>query len=259
MQTYGKLVEIWGNITSLDKETAPLDATVYRNRIADYFHVGPYYYYVFDVPNTAFEFISDNMLTILGYDPNSITVTDIIEKIHPDDIPFFIQCENATVEFAKTISPKQLLNYKISYDYRIRKSTGEYIRILQQVVTIEIDLETGDLIKTLGIHTDISHIKSVEQPQNESILSFIGLNGEKSYYKTYRDLFVHSNEIQINLSPRQKQIVSCLMNGMNSQEIADSLFISKNTVDTHRRKILDLFKVKNTTQLILKVSKSGWL
>ncbi len=259
MQTYGKLVEIWGNITSLEKETTPIDTSVYRNRLADYFHVGPYYYYVFDVPNTAFEFISDNMFSILGYNPNSLTVTDFIEKIHADDIPYFIQCEHAIVEFAKTIHPKQLLNYKLSYDYRIRKSTGEYIRILQQVVTLEIDFETGDLIKTLGIHTDISHIKSVEQPQNESILSFIGLNGEKSYFKTYRDLFANSNEIQIDLSPRQKQIVSCLMNGMSSQEIADSLFISKNTVDTHRRKILDLFRVKNTTQLILKVSKSGWL
>ncbi len=39
------------------------------------------------------------------------------------------------------------------------------------------------------------------------------------------------------LSNREKDIVSLLSLGLDSQAIANQLFISKNTVDTHRRNI----------------------
>lgn len=259
MESYGKLIEIWGNITSVKKENSPFDISDYEKRLVDYFHVGPYYYYIFDVSNTKFEFISDNMATILGYDPKSIGVAEFVEKIHPEDLPYFVQCENAIVEFSKTISPEQLLNYKISYDYRIKKKDGNYIRILQQVITIDMDKESGKIFKTLGIHTNITHIKPLESANNESVLSFIGMHGQRSYSKTRGELLDIREESFSMLTDRQKQIVSCLMNGMSSQEIADNLFISKNTVDTHRRKILEIMRVSNTQQLIVKILKMGWL
>ncbi|MDR6194577.1 LuxR C-terminal-related transcriptional regulator [Siphonobacter sp. SORGH_AS_0500] len=39
------------------------------------------------------------------------------------------------------------------------------------------------------------------------------------------------------LSEREKDVISLLSLGLDSQAIADRLFISKNTVDTHRRNI----------------------
>ncbi len=41
----------------------------------------------------------------------------------------------------------------------------------------------------------------------------------------------------VPLSAREKDIIHLLALGLDSQSIADQLFISKNTVDTHRRNI----------------------
>ena len=52
------------------------------------------------------------------------------------------------------------------------------------------------------------------------------------------------------LSSREKEILQHLVEGKTSQEIADILFVSKNTVDTHRRNILEKTGLKSTNELI---------
>ena len=52
------------------------------------------------------------------------------------------------------------------------------------------------------------------------------------------------------LSQREKEILQYLVDGKTSAEISDLLCISKNTVDTHRRNILEKTGLKSTSQLI---------
>ena len=52
------------------------------------------------------------------------------------------------------------------------------------------------------------------------------------------------------LSEREIEIVGLLAEGLNSQEIGDTLFISKKTVDNHRLNILQKLNVKNVAGLI---------
>jgi Response regulator containing a CheY-like receiver domain and an HTH DNA-binding domain len=51
------------------------------------------------------------------------------------------------------------------------------------------------------------------------------------------------------LSEREKDVVELLLKGHTSKEIADKLFISKATVDTHRRNILEKTGLKSTIEL----------
>ncbi len=52
------------------------------------------------------------------------------------------------------------------------------------------------------------------------------------------------------LTKRERQIVVYLKEGKSSREIADLLFLSKSTVDTHRRRILKKTARKTTAELI---------
>lgn len=52
------------------------------------------------------------------------------------------------------------------------------------------------------------------------------------------------------LSEREREVVSLLLQGHSSKEISEKLFISKSTVDTHRRNILDKTGYKSTAELI---------
>lgn len=54
-----------------------------------------------------------------------------------------------------------------------------------------------------------------------------------------------------NLSKREKEILLKICEGLSNQEIADSLFISKRTVDKHRANLLGKTNSKNTASLIL--------
>jgi len=65
------------------------------------------------------------------------------------------------------------------------------------------------------------------------------------------------NNISELLSKRENEILRLLIQGKKSSEIASELFISINTVDTHRKNILAKCEVKNTAQLIAFASKSG--
>lgn len=53
------------------------------------------------------------------------------------------------------------------------------------------------------------------------------------------------------LSKREKEIIRFVTQGLTSQEIAEKLFLSTYTVDTHRRNILRKLNLKNTAMMVL--------
>lgn len=62
---------------------------------------------------------------------------------------------------------------------------------------------------------------------------------------------------RISITPREKEIVSCLYNGMSSKQIASALYISKATVDTHRQNIIRKWEVTNTAGLMKRAFEEG--
>ena len=57
-------------------------------------------------------------------------------------------------------------------------------------------------------------------------------------------------ENNIVLTRREKEVLELIASGMTNNEIAQKLFISSTTVDTHRKNLLAKFEVKNTASLI---------
>jgi DNA-binding NarL/FixJ family response regulator len=58
------------------------------------------------------------------------------------------------------------------------------------------------------------------------------------------------NRIKVKVTHREQEIVDFIINGFSSKEIADKLFISPETVRTHRKNIFSKFNVNSATQLI---------
>ena len=92
-------------------------------------------------------------------------------------------------------------------------------------------------------------------------------NGEK-YYCRELHRFVFENLMGVEnekkesakkevLSGREKEILDLIVSGKDNREIADKLFISENTVLTHRRNIMRKLNVRNTPQLIITSFKHG--
>ena len=57
------------------------------------------------------------------------------------------------------------------------------------------------------------------------------------------------------LTRRENEILELIAQGLTNQEIADKLFISYTTVDSHRKSLLNKFRAKNVAVLINRASK----
>jgi DNA-binding NarL/FixJ family response regulator len=66
------------------------------------------------------------------------------------------------------------------------------------------------------------------------------------------------NQPRINtekLSDREKEVLECIASGLTTHEVGEKLFISKNTVETHRKNLLYKLKARNTAELITNAYK----
>lgn len=61
------------------------------------------------------------------------------------------------------------------------------------------------------------------------------------------------------ITRREKEILQLIAGGLTNTEIADRLFISIPTVNTHRKSLLEKFNAANTAMLIAKAAKRGIL
>lgn len=66
-----------------------------------------------------------------------------------------------------------------------------------------------------------------------------------------------NTKYKISLNTRELEIIREMSNGLSSQNIGEKLFISRHTVDTYRRSILEKSNCQNTAQLIKFALKSG--
>lgn len=242
---------IWSKmLEGIDTSQPTPFANIELHKLNNIFSVGDNYYFVFNVRMADIEFVSPEIKMLLGCDPTHFNIPFVMANIHPEDVAWFLDFEQAATQFLQSLSYEKVPKYKIRYDYRIRKADGNYIRILQQSVTIEM-ATGGEVLRSFGVHTDITHIKKEGNP----VLSFIGLDGEPSFVDVKaKTKFSKAEDV---LSKREKEVLLHLVNGRSSAEIASILFLSKNTVDTHRRNMIRKTGAKRNAELISMAIRKG--
>lgn len=224
-----------------------------HNIMMNFFQVGDFFQLTHYFPTNSIENISPSVFQILGFELEKLTLESFTALFHPDDFINYIDCENTATFFLLQLPPEKIHKYKISHDFRIQKSDGNYLRFLQQTMAVETT-DNGGIIRTMVVYTDITHLKT----SNKSSLSFIGIDGEPSYI----DVPILKNEFyetQNILTKREREILNYLINGYSSKQIAEALFISEFTVGTHRKKILSKTGCTSTPELIVKAVDKGWV
>ena len=61
----------------------------------------------------------------------------------------------------------------------------------------------------------------------------------------------------ISLSNRELEIITMIANGLTNKEVADKLFLSSHTVNTHRKNIMAKLGVNNTAGIVIYAVKEG--
>ncbi len=93
----------------------------------------------------------------------------------------------------------------------------------------------------------------------ENLLNAISTLQSGSHYlseevrKTLLSSFIKNvpyEHVMEKLSDREKEVLECIASGRTTAEIGEKLFISKNTVETHRKNLLYKLKARNTAELV---------
>lgn len=65
----------------------------------------------------------------------------------------------------------------------------------------------------------------------------------------------NASDLNISLTNRELEVVKLVAKGLTSSVIAEKLFVSPRTVDTHRANLMKKLKVKNSAQLVSKIQE----
>lgn len=186
---------------------------------------------VFDMSAMGYAFLTERFHFLAGLSADTAKqrgMAYFLERVHPEDLPLLLQTTIAAFRYLSGLSPSERTEYKTSVDFRIRRGDDIWIRIIQQIVVLELTRH-GEIWLVLIVN-DLSPLRDLEIPSRR-FMSHIP-SGK-------RVLFPAADaEADSLLTPRELEILGLVSRGYASREIADYLGISVSTVNNHRRRLL---------------------
>jgi DNA-binding CsgD family transcriptional regulator len=83
-----------------------------------------------------------------------------------------------------------------------------------------------------------------------------GEQGKESYMGAVGIPDVHHDR-SVRLTKRELEVLSLVIEGMSSKDVADALYVSKRTVDFHLANIYDKLQVSNRVQAFRRATRLG--
>ena len=214
------------------------------------------FFYILATPYNKYNFFGKQQENLSGYTNEEFLKGGIelfIECLHPEEVDIILnQLYPETIEFVARKVREQFNNIVFNYNYRFKKKSGEYINLMENVYFLDTN---SDYKPTLLLGNVITLDNSNVLPIRSSLKLYKNKISETIFYKNYTT----SKSILNNITAREMDILRNLSTGKTSKEIGEALFISPNTVDTHRRNLLAKLKCKSVVEMLRLAFKNGLL
>jgi len=253
--TENQLVTSWDNYPELfSHETGIEQQLSLVDFIADFIFTGNYYYYTIDILGQTLSNQHTNILKTHGLTDIPQTLHEIVDLVHPDDIEFVIQAEEAAHRYILSIGIQHIQTLKCCYCFRMRVADGGYRLFHHQSIPLVVD-DKYRIAKSLNIHTDIEHLSSV----NNHIVTVMGVRGNNEFHQ----IIINNNKMRtapdLKLTMREREILKYIAKGYSSEKIAEILGITTNTCRTHRKNLFRKIGCHSVASLIKKSTDLGLL
>lgn len=187
--------------------------------------------------------------TYFGYQNHQITAENILEMVHPEDQEAFGKLYYLCLEglINMPIPTKGIGHFCISY--RMRDAHGAYHRILETNNIIACDAKTNIPLVNLA---QISMLDTMST--NNQVQYYFKIKDEQGSVEIMRAYLSHYDSKVNIFTENELKIAKLLKQGMTSQQIATSIFLSKHTIDKYRKNMLEKTECANSPQLITYLS-----
>ncbi|TYB76433.1 response regulator transcription factor [Bizionia myxarmorum] len=205
------------------------------------------FFCITNTQNLTFEFVSKNMKACLGLDKNVLLnegMRNFWSRIHPEDIELWLKGLNDLMVYTLEDIPLNK-RYRMSYtwNYRFKNEQDDYVNIIQNTTPLEFDAEMKPIM-------GLAHYTVMDAQVKMPITVSAKLLNDQNEYETKFFNNYSQSLLTDGLSNRERDVIRLLTLNKSSKEIADSLYISPNTVDTHRRNILKKLNISSTGELV---------
>lgn len=200
--------------------------------------------YIIDYEKQGFEYVSHNPLFLCGHTPEEVKEMGYafyFKYVTKPDLDLLLKINEIGFEFYDKLPIEDRLLYTISYDFNIKNQKGDTILINQKLtpffLTKEGKVWKAICIISLSTEQNSGNIKTYKQGDNK----MFRYNLEGDFWKT---------EEKIKLTAREKEILQYSARGFKINEIAETIFVSPDTVKFHRKKLYEKLDVTNITEAI---------
>ncbi len=207
---------------------------------------------IFDLHQREHIYLSPMFAQTLHYDleeAEKIGNDFFDSKVHPEDLLKLIGEGIVLLELCLALPPQKQKEYKLVNEYRIKNGKNEFVRVIEQHQILEHD-PNNNIWLVLSI-MDIAPDQGLDQLAKSRLINF--KLGELYDFPP----FGFEENPSPTLSSREKEVLALISKGLISKQIADKLYISVHTVNTHRQRILKKLKVSNTFEAIKYAAELG--
>lgn len=189
-------------------------------------------------------YLEDSFEALTGYPPELLTEKGLsawFPLIHPDDMPLLsesiIKSHEllATPGFTRPFPPLVL-----EYRFKLANQVWERIRETKYLL-----LAAGEV----AIDKVLCKLEFIERREEESCSRLL------DFAVAYKEKKPSNAKAVPALTEREMEILRLIGQGLSTKLIADKCCISINTVETHRRHLLEKLQVKNSMELIKEASR----
>ncbi len=207
------------------------------------------FFCIFDMLNMRIEFTSQGSLQMLGIKPDELTPYHFKEATHPEELTRNELGRAKLFKLAHELFVERKGEILASTDFRFRNLSGKYSNQLVQCYVFYSPLPT-ETVYLFNINTDIEWCKKHKHG------SHYYLGNDLSYFRFPDEELLMTGH---DLTDRELQIIKLIHNGLDSEQIAKKLFLSKHTVNTHRKNILHKTGKAHISELIFSLQEQGLL
>lgn len=194
-------------------------------------------------------YTSKRSLDMLGVEPADLNPLKFYQAIHPDEMERNVLYKNVLTKTAHNLFLAENGHKLLSTSFQVKNAKGKYMNVLSQFFVFYSEVPYKSVF-TFKVHTNIDWYKKHKSGHHYYL-------GEDMLNFRYpdEDLLQNSNVF----SKREFDILHLLEKGYSTEHIAETLFLSPNTVKTHRRNILRKSGKANIHELIFELKEHGLL
>lgn len=207
------------------------------------------FFYIADIIQMKVLFTSKRSMEMIGVRPEDVSPYFFMEATHPDDIQRLNLGRAKIIKLAQDLFINGDGDNILATNYRIRNSNGGYSNFLIQGY-LNYTLIPYKTVYFLKIHTNIEWCKKIKHGYHYY------MGNDMSYFRYPNDEMLMMGNV---FTTREFEIIRLIEFGLSSEEIAEKLFLSPHTVNTHRRNILKKTRKPFISDLIYELKERGVL